>query len=132
MPDSGRGRLTPSKRKFLRAAAILQLAHYVDENPSLTAFKSYLSTFDRTRTIPEPLLTPGEQDLTYDIFMPAIEDKDDHAAIYVELSASMLLDNIDDREITVGRVLEDTEIGATPEIPVPKCQIVNQKIPAKR
>jgi hypothetical protein len=26
MPDSGRGRLTPSKRKFLRAAAILQLA----------------------------------------------------------------------------------------------------------
>jgi hypothetical protein len=28
MPDSGRGRLTPSKRKFLRAAAILQLAQY--------------------------------------------------------------------------------------------------------
>ena len=27
MPNSGRGRLTPSKRKFLRAAAILQLAH---------------------------------------------------------------------------------------------------------
>ena len=26
MPDSGRGRLTPSKRKFLRAAAILQFA----------------------------------------------------------------------------------------------------------
>jgi hypothetical protein len=28
MPDSGRGRLTPSKRKFLRAAAILQFAHF--------------------------------------------------------------------------------------------------------
>ena len=26
MPDSGRGRLTPSKRKFLRAAAILEFA----------------------------------------------------------------------------------------------------------
>jgi hypothetical protein len=29
MPDSGRGRLTPSKRKFLRAAAILQFADIV-------------------------------------------------------------------------------------------------------
>jgi hypothetical protein len=30
MPDSGRGRLTPSKRKFLRAAAILQLAQFLE------------------------------------------------------------------------------------------------------
>lgn len=87
------------------------------------------STFDMAKSYQEPLLTPGEKDLSYDIFMPAIEEKNDHAVINVELSASMLLDNIDDKEVTVGRVLEDTEIGANhciPEIPAPKCQIVNQ------
>jgi len=31
MPDSGRGRLTPSKQKFLRAAAILQFAQEIIE-----------------------------------------------------------------------------------------------------
>jgi hypothetical protein len=45
MPDSGRGRLTPSKRKFLRAAAILQFAQvnvrrvgiYIDPPPAILA-----------------------------------------------------------------------------------------------
>jgi hypothetical protein len=36
MPDSGRGRLTPSKRKFLRAAAILQFAQICDFSTCIT------------------------------------------------------------------------------------------------
>jgi hypothetical protein len=103
-----------------------------------TAFTNFqngiTAAFSRDQTYPfqaKPLLTLGEKDLLYHVKASSIETATGKTLVFTRLSASILLDNINDQVITVDRVLEDPEAGATrciPELPTPKCQVVTQTL----
>lgn len=86
-------------------------------------------TVDDTKKTTKALLSTGMQDLAYHIDVDELEQAAGNLAIYVRLSASLVLDNMgeNDKEITVDRVLTDTDIGTVrciPELPKPACTLL--------